>query len=84
MQAHVNTFNNILADLTRLSMKVDDEDKTITLLYYLPSSYDHLVTTLTYGKKTITFDSISSTLLQQAQHRQSVEEGGEVQMKVCL
>ena len=49
-QAHVNAFNNILADLTRLGVKVDDEDKAIILMCYLPNSYDHLVITLTYGK----------------------------------
>lgn len=58
-------------------MKVDDEDKAIILLLSIPNSYDYLVTTLTYGKEVISFDSISSTLWQHAQHRQTVEEGGE-------
>lgn len=75
LQAQVNAFNNILADLTQLGVKGDDEDKAVILLYYLPRSYDHLVTTLTYGKESITMDSISSTVLQHSQHRQSVEEG---------
>lgn len=75
LQAHVNAFNNILADLTQLGVKVDGEDKAIILPCSLPSSYDHLVTTLTYGKETITPDSIYSTLLQHKQYHQSVEEG---------
>ena len=55
-------------------MNFDDEDKAIILLCSLASSYDHLVTTLTYGKETITFNSISSTLLQHIKNCQSVEE----------
>lgn len=76
LQAHVNAFNNILADLTQLGVKVDDEDKTIILLCYLPSSYGHLVTTLTNGKELIMMNSIYSILLQHTQRRQSVEESG--------
>lgn len=75
LQAHVNTVNNILVDLTRLGVKLDDGDKAIILLFYLPSSYGNLVTILTYGKESIALDVISSTFLQQAQHHQSVEEG---------
>lgn len=77
LQARVNAFNNILADLTRFGVNVDNEDKTIILICSLSNSYDNLVTTLTYGKKTITLNSISSTIFQHAQHRQSVDEGGE-------
>ncbi|CAJ2663689.1 unnamed protein product [Trifolium pratense] len=48
LQQHVNVFQNILTDLTRLGVQMDDEDKAIILLCSLPESYDHLVTTLTY------------------------------------
>lgn len=69
LQAHVNTFNNTLANLTGIDVIDDDKDKTIILLCYIPSSYDHLVTCLTNEKESITLDSISSTLLQYAQCR---------------
>ncbi|CAI8585364.1 unnamed protein product [Vicia faba] len=51
LQAHVNAFNNILANLTRLGVKVDNEDKAIVFLCSLSSSYNHLVTTLTHEKR---------------------------------
>ncbi|CAA3016498.1 retrotransposon, Ty1-copia subclass [Olea europaea subsp. europaea] len=44
---HTNVFNQIISDLLRLEIKFDDEDKAMILLYSLPPSYDHLVTTLT-------------------------------------
>lgn len=63
LQVHVNAFKNILVDLTQLGVKVEDDDKAIILLCSLPSSYDHLLSTLIYGNETIMLGSISSTLL---------------------
>ena len=47
---HINIFNQIITDLIRVDVKIEDEDKTIILLCSLPPSYEHLVTVLTYGK----------------------------------
>ena len=47
---HVNIFNQIFTNLVRVDVKIEDEDKVIILLCSLPPSYEHLVTTLTYGK----------------------------------
>jgi hypothetical protein len=75
LQQHVNTLNNIITELVKLGVKVDDEDSAIMLLCSLPSSYKYLVTTLTYGKDTISLDIITSTLLSHSQMRQNVEVG---------
>ncbi|KAF1897303.1 hypothetical protein Lal_00035006 [Lupinus albus] len=53
LHQHLNTFNQVINDLQKLDVKVDDEDKAIILLCSLPNSYEHLVTTLTYGKDSI-------------------------------
>ena len=37
---------------------MDDEDMAIILLFSLPGSYEHLVTTLTYGKEDVKVDKI--------------------------
>ena len=55
---------------------MDDEAKAVVLLCSLPSSYDHMVTTLTHVKEKFMLDSISSTLMDHAQRNQGVEEGG--------
>lgn len=44
-QQHVNVFNQIMSDLLRLDVKIKDDDKAIILLWALPNSYEHLVTT---------------------------------------
>ena len=43
----------------------------IILLCLLPPSYEHLVTTLTYGKETIKIEEITATLLAQDLRRKN-------------
>ncbi|GMI64410.1 hypothetical protein HRI_000110300 [Hibiscus trionum] len=71
---HVNIFNQIIIDLTQLDVKIEDEDKAMILLCSLPSSYEHMVTTLTYGKETIKVEEIIATLLAHNQRRQNTGE----------
>ena len=53
-------------------MKIDDEDRAIILLCSLPESYEHLVTTLTYGKEDIKVDEIVTALLGHEQRRNNI------------
>ena len=39
-------------------MKIDEKDRAIILLCSLPGFYEHLVTTLTYGKEDVKVDEI--------------------------
>lgn len=49
LQQHLNAFNQIISDLARLDVKIKDEDKAYIMLRSLPSYYEHLVKTFTYG-----------------------------------
>ena len=60
---HLNIFNQLVADLAHREVTVDDEDKAIILLCSLPPSYEHVVTTLTYGKETIKIEDITAALI---------------------
>ncbi|GMJ01306.1 hypothetical protein HRI_003799800 [Hibiscus trionum] len=75
---HVNIFNQIITDLTQLDVKIEDEDKTMILLCSLPSSYEHMVTTLTYKKETIKVEEITAALLAHNQRRQNTGESSHV------
>jgi len=59
---HLNTFNRILSDLLALEVKLEEEDKAILLHYSLPSSYDHLATTIMYSKETLELEDVRHML----------------------
>uniref|UniRef100_A0A5B7BZN6 Retrovirus-related Pol polyprotein from transposon TNT 1-94 n=1 Tax=Davidia involucrata TaxID=16924 RepID=A0A5B7BZN6_DAVIN len=63
MLKHLNSFNKVLADLQNLGEEIKEEDKALLLLNSLPDSYDHLTSTLLYGKDKIRFDDVSNALV---------------------
>ncbi|KAE8694724.1 hypothetical protein F3Y22_tig00110777pilonHSYRG00394 [Hibiscus syriacus] len=74
---HVNVFNQIVSDLARIDVKIEDEDKAMILLCSLPPSYEHMVTTLTYGKANIKVEEITTALLSHNQQKQNVGESSQ-------
>lgn len=50
---HVNVFNMLNMQLSNFRVKLEEEDKAIFQLALLPTSFDHLMTTLMYGKETL-------------------------------
>ena len=62
MFEHFNDYNKILADLQTSDVDISSEDKALLLLNSLPDTYDHLITTLLYGKDEIKFDDVSNVL----------------------
>ena len=60
---HLNVFNKSLSDLLALEIKLEKEDKALMLLSSLPSSYDHLMTTIMYGKETLKLEDIRQMML---------------------
>ncbi|KAL4362615.1 hypothetical protein GQ457_04G008090 [Hibiscus cannabinus] len=71
---HVNVFNQLITDLIQLDVKIEDEDRAMILLCSLPPSYEHMVTTLTYGKETINVEEITMALLAHNQRKQYAGE----------
>ena len=63
MTERLNDYSKILVDLQNLDIEILDEDKALLLLNYLPDMYDHLITTLLYGKDEIKFDDVSNALV---------------------
>ena len=71
---YMNAFNQVVTDLARLGATVDDEDRAILLLCSLPSSYDHLITTLTHGKETVKNEDITAALLSYDMRKKNAVE----------
>ena len=62
MSEHLNYYNKILADFRNLEVDFSSKDKALLLLNSLPNTYDHLITTLFYGKDEIKYDDVSNVL----------------------
>ena len=77
MTEHLNDYNKILADLLNLDVEILDEDKALLLLNSLPKDYDHLSTTLMYGKDTITFDDVSNALMNNEYRKKDMQANGD-------
>jgi len=60
---HLNYFNKIISELLAVDVKIDEEDNALILLSSLPQSYDHIITTMLYGKETLILEEGMLTLL---------------------
>jgi hypothetical protein len=62
--------------LKRVDVKFKDEDKALMLLNSLPTSstYENLVTTLTWGKKTLELEDVIGFLLAFHQWKKNIDE----------
>ena len=65
--------------MLQIDIKLEDEDKVMRLLTYIPVSYEHLVVTLLYGKETLELEKVSGALLDhyQRKYKDSAESSGE-------
>ena len=66
---YLNAFNRISSDLLALEVKLE-EDKALLLLFSLPSCYDHLASTIMYGKKNCRVRRCQTDALKQQAHEE--------------
>ncbi|KAF6174848.1 hypothetical protein GIB67_036456, partial [Kingdonia uniflora] len=62
---HLGSLNGIVSELESIGVKVVNEDKVLQLIWSHPSSFKHLQPTLMYGKETLSFVEVTSTLLSE-------------------
>jgi len=60
---HLNFFNKVISEFLTVDVKIGEEDKALILFSSLSESYDHIVTTMLYGKETFILEEVTSTLL---------------------
>ena len=71
---HLNVFNTLVSQLISVDIKMEEEDKCITLLCSLPDSWDNLVVAIgSNTKSTLKFEDIVSSLLLEEMRRKSME-----------
>jgi len=71
---HLNFFNKVINELLTVDVKIDEKDKVLILLSSLSESYDHIVTTMLYGKEILIFKEVTSTLLSNEIRKKSNQE----------
>ena len=65
---HLNTFNDLVCQLTSVDVKLDGEEKEIALLCTLPDSWDHLISSMPFSnRKSFNYDTIVGALLLEEQ-----------------
>src|SRR3954470_23814716 len=80
---HLNAFNKIVSNLLALEVKFKGEDKALILLSSLPPSYNHLVTTILYGKETLELEDVRVMLVNNelTKKMDSTEEASDLVVK---
>ena len=71
---HLNAFNMLITQLSNLGVNLLEEDKAILLLASLPTSFNHLVTTLMYGNGTLELEEVTSALISDSKMKQDGDD----------
>ena len=59
--------------LSSFGVNYEDEDKALLILASLSTSFNHLVTTLMYGKETMVLEEVTSALLSHIKMKQDCD-----------
>ncbi|KAF3622233.1 hypothetical protein FXO38_31400 [Capsicum annuum] len=71
---HLSVLNGIVSELESIGVKINDEDKALRLIWFLPSSYKHMQPILIYGKKTVIFVEVTSKLISEEKRLKNGDE----------
>ena len=82
---HLNVFNTLVSQLIYVDIKMEEEDKCITLLCSLPDSWDNQVIAIASStKSTLNFEDIVSSLLSEEMRRKYMENHSTYALSVIL
>ena len=72
---HLNVFNTFICQLSDMEVKMEEEDKAITLLCSLPESWDHFMTLISLSTvDSLKLESIVGALLfEEVRRKSSIE-----------
>jgi hypothetical protein len=73
MAEHLTAFNTMVSQLVSVEIKISDEDKCISLLFFLPNSWDSLVMTIGSNTNSLNFYEVVSSLLLEEMRQNSME-----------
>ena len=63
---YLNVFNTLICQLSDIEVKIQEEDKAITLLCSMPESWNHFVTSISVSTTdSLKFESVVGVLLSE-------------------
>lgn len=80
---HLSVLNGIVYELETIGVKIDDEDKSLRLIWSLPSSYEHIKPVLIYGNETLSFEEVSSKIISEERRLNGEENTSSNSVLVC-
>jgi hypothetical protein len=74
MTEHLNAFNTLVSQLVSVNITIAEEDKCITLLCYLPDSWDNLVVAIgSTTQSTLKYEDVVASLLSEEMRWKSMD-----------
>ena len=74
MIEHLNSFNTLISKIISIDIEMEEEDKCITLLCYLPKSRDDLIITIgSTTQSALKFEDVVASLSSKEIRRKSME-----------
>jgi hypothetical protein len=70
---NLNAFNTVVSQLVFVEIKISDEDKCISLLCYLPDSWDSLVVAIGSNTIALNFYEVVSSLFSEEMRQKNME-----------
>ena len=72
---HLNTFNDLVCQLTSVDAKLDDEKRETTFFCTFPYSWDHLITSKSFSNsESFDYDTIVGALLVEEKRGKNNQE----------
>ena len=71
---HLNAFNMLITQLKNFGVNLEEKDNAILLLASLPTSFNHLVTTLMYENETLELEEVAIALLSHSKMKQDGDD----------
>jgi hypothetical protein len=73
VNGHLNVFNTVLIKLSSVDIKINDEDKCISLLCYFPNLWDILVVAIRSNTTTLVLEDMVASMLSEEMIRKNME-----------
>ena len=81
---NLNVFNTLIFQLSDMEVKMQEEDKAMTLLCSLPDSWDHFITSISLSTaNSLKFESVVGALLSEEVRRKYIIETSALEAMVA-